>query len=268
MINVMVNGLPGNMASEAARHIDSDDDFNLLSLALTGPGMPRACKIGETKIDLVRPGECRKLMFSLDPFITVDYTSPDSANANCDFYCENDLPFVMGTTGGDRDALEQRVRDSNTVAVIAPNMGKQIVVFQAMMQYAAENFPNAFKGYSLDITESHQKRKEDTSGTAKAMIKYFNQLGIPFNKDQINMIREPVVQLEMGIPEEYLGGHGWHTYTLRDETGNILFQHTHNVNGRGIYGAGTLDPVRFVDRKKRAGEKGKVYSMIDVLSEG
>ena len=32
MINVMVNGLPGNMASEAARHIDSDDDFNLLEL--------------------------------------------------------------------------------------------------------------------------------------------------------------------------------------------------------------------------------------------
>ena len=37
------------------------------------------------------------------------------------------LPFVMGTTGGDRAALMEVTRDSGTYAVIAPNMCKQIV---------------------------------------------------------------------------------------------------------------------------------------------
>ena len=39
----------------------------------------------------------------------------------------------------------------------------------------------------------------------------------------------------------------------------------HNVNGRDIYGLGALDGVTFLQRKREAGEKGKVYSMIDVL---
>jgi 4-hydroxy-tetrahydrodipicolinate reductase len=124
----------------------------------------------------------------------------------------------------------------------------------------------------LDIVESHQKGKADTSGTAKAMVEkldgspgYFNQLGIPFRKDQIRMIREPEEQLRLGVPEDALTGHGWHTYTLHSEDGTVLFQFTHNVNGRDVYAKGTLDAIRYLQKKIDAGEKGKVYSMIDVL---
>ena len=86
----------------------------------------------------------------------------------------------MGTTGGDRTRLLSTVTESDISAVIAPNMAKQIVGFQAMMEYAASNFPDIFKGYSLHIKESHQKGKADTSGTAVAMVKYFNGMGTPF----------------------------------------------------------------------------------------
>jgi len=37
------------------------------------------------------------------------------------------------------------------------------------------------------------------------------------------------------------------------------------VNGRDVYAAGTLDALRYLQRKVEAGERGKVYSMIDVL---
>jgi len=141
-------------------------------------------------------------------------------------------------------------------------MAKQIVAFQAMMEFAAKNFPNAFRGYSLEILESHQKGKADTSGTAKAMVDYFNLLGIPFSKDQIVMIREPEKQLTMGIPEEALKGHGWHTYTLRSSDGSILFQFTHNVNGRDIYALGTLDAINFLANNY---VPATVFSMMDVL---
>lgn len=62
--------------------------------------------------------------------IVVDYTLPSAVNENATFYCENSLPFVMGTTGGDREKLIADVAASGNYAVIAPNMGKQIVAFQ------------------------------------------------------------------------------------------------------------------------------------------
>ncbi len=252
----------------------------------------------------------------------MDFTHPDAVNDNADFYCRHGLPFVMGTTGGDRQALEQRVKESEVCAVIAPNMAKPIVAFQAFMKDFAAAHVDGMKGYQVRIRESHQQGKVDTSGTAKAMVEYLNQMGIAFEKDQIEMIRDPETQLELGVPEDHLGGHGWHTYDLlaSEERGGSLVDFsgalenfldwnkafkgydkkdslrnevvywirrqspdgtvefiadaalpvtigiTHNINGRSIYVDGTLDAVKFLDGRMKAGEKGKVYSMIDVLN--
>jgi len=152
--------------------------------------------------------------------------------------------------------------------VIAPNMAKQIVGFQAMMEYAANNFSDLFKGYTLDITESHQKGKADTSGTAKAMVGYFNKLGLKFNADDIQMIRDPEIQEhELKIPKEHITGHGWHTYTLKAENGSAMFEFKHNINGRDIYADGTFDAVMFLAKKlEESGNPEKLYTMIDVLN--
>jgi 4-hydroxy-tetrahydrodipicolinate reductase len=172
----------------------------------------------------------------------------------------------MGTTGGDRKKLEETVVSSSIAAVIAPNMAKQIVGFQAMMEYAAKTFPGLFLGYSLEIRESHQTGKADTSGTAKAMVGYFNELGVPFSEDQITKVRDPEIQkARWGIPEEHLAGHGWHTYTLVSEDRTVRFEFTHNVNGRLVYTLGTLDALLFLAEKVKAGVGGKVFTMIDVL---
>jgi 4-hydroxy-tetrahydrodipicolinate reductase len=151
-------------------------------------------------------------------------------------------------------------------AVIAPNMAKQIVGFQAMLEYAAENFPGLFDGYTLQVRESHQKGKADTSGTARAVVRCFNALGIRFPESEIRMERDPETQQkEWGIPEEYLGGHGWHTYTLLSEDGTVKFAFTHNVNGRDVYARGTLDAVSYLSRKTAEGVRARVFTMIDVL---
>ncbi len=270
-INVMVNGLPGKVATKVAEHIAGDSGLKLLPYALTGPEiLDKTTHIGSTTIELIHPDKRQELIDSVkqteEDFVCVDFTHPNAVNDNASFYCKNNIAFVMGTTGGDRDQLANTIKASRTAAVIAPNMAKQIVAFQAMMEYAAKTFPGMFNGYSLEVKESHQKGKADTSGTAKAMIEYFNKLGTPFSKDQIIMERDPEVQrTKWGIPDAYLSGHGWHTYTLRSEDGTVFFQFTHNVNGRDIYASGTIDAIRYLTKQLKHGATGRVFTMIDVL---
>jgi len=78
--------------------------------------------------------------------------------------------------------------------------------------------------------------------------------------------REPNEQVELlGVPESYLTGHGWHTYALTSADKTVHIEITHNVNGRDIYAQGTIDSIFFLTEKIKNGERGKVYSMIDVL---
>ncbi|MBN1932143.1 MAG: dihydrodipicolinate reductase [Desulfobacterales bacterium] len=270
-IKIMINGLPGNMAASVVKNAIEDDRFELIHQSLTGPEITETeCIINSVVIHLIQPKYRKEAFIALKKkegfFISVDYTHPSAVNGNAEFYCKHGIPFVMGTTGGNRKIIEDTVVSSSIPAVIAPNMAKQIVGFQAMMEWGAKNLPNLFAGYSLEIKESHQKDKADTSGTARAMINYFNQLGIPFSEADIIKERDPIKQKKQwGIPEAYLKGHAWHTYTLLSEDGTVKFEFLHNVNGRDIYAKGTLDAVSFLFEKVKKGVKGKVYSMIDVL---
>jgi 4-hydroxy-tetrahydrodipicolinate reductase len=267
----MINGLPGNVAAIIAGHALRDPRVTLLPHSLTGPEIQTdQHTIAGTVIELIQPADRNKKMDALvkthGDFISVDFTHPSAVNDNAEFYCKRGLPFVMGTTGGDREKLIQTVLDSGICAVIAPNMAKQIVGFQAMMEYAANTFPGIFHGYTLTVKESHQAGKADTSGTAKAMVSCFNRMGVDFSPDAIAMERDPAVQREQwGIPDAYLSGHGWHTYRLNSPDNTVVFEFQHNVNGRDIYAEGTMDAVCYLDRKLKKGERGRVFTMIDVL---
>jgi 4-hydroxy-tetrahydrodipicolinate reductase len=272
-LKVMVNGLPGNVTRMLARHVIQADDLRLVPYSLTGPEIEDdRVAIEQQAVELIRPAQRAERIGAIKAawgdFISVDFTHPSAVNANAAFYCGQGLPFVMGTTGGDREALRQTVLQSAIAAVIAPNMAKQIVGLQAMMAYAAETFPGLFEGYRMEVKESHQQGKADTSGTARAMVRYFNAMGIDFTDNQIHKERDPQIQHRVwGIPEANLGGHGWHTYTLVSADQTTKFEFTHNINGREIYAEGTLDAVRFLDRKLSQGSRGQVFSMIDVLRQ-
>ncbi|KAG8479665.1 hypothetical protein CXB51_029454 [Gossypium anomalum] len=189
----------------------------------------------------------------------------------------------MGTTGGDRDRLYKTVEESRVYAVISPQMGKQVVAFLAAMEIMAEQFPGAFSGYSLQVMKSHQAGKLDTSGTAKAIISCFQKLGVSFDMDPIQMIRDPKQQIEMvGVPEEHLSGHAFHLYHLTSPDQTILFAadrytrsellmlyfsllrrvgrvalRDHNVDYNKCHGE---------TRVKSKADK-RIYNMIDVLQE-
>ena len=67
----------------------------------------------------------------------------------------------------------------------APCVAAQVVAFQAMVEILAQNFPGAFAGYTLEVTESHQRTKADTSGTAKAVVGSFAKLGTPLREARL-----------------------------------------------------------------------------------
>jgi len=245
---------------------------------MTGPNMPGDCVVKEgdksVTVRLIGPAGDQKAALAeakkqFETLIVIDFTHPTAVNPNAEIYTALKVPYVMGTTGGDREKLMKSTQDSGTYALIAPNMCKQIVAFQAIMEKMASEFPGAFGGYDLDIVESHQSTKADTSGTAKAMVGSFNSMGVkPFGVDEIKKIRVPEKQKEFGVPESALDGHAWHTYTLNSDDGSVQFQFKHNVCGRRTYAEGVVDGVLFLAEKIKAGSEKKLFNMIDVLGEG
>ncbi len=273
-IPIMINGLPGNVSRIMAAAGMKDDRFIVMPYSLTGADITDTTTLVDNQnFSLLKPDTrdeiVKELLAKYPAFIAVDYTHPSAVNGNAIFYTQHKIPFVMGTTGGDREKLEETVQKGNSAAVIAPNMAKQIVGLQAMMDYAAKTFPGLFTGYSLEVKESHQQGKADTSGTAKAMVGYFNELGADFKMEEIQQIRDPKVQENQWlIPKEHLSGHGWHTYTLTAADGSSLFEIKHNINGRDIYVSGTFDAVVYLSKKMQLKENTKqLFTMIDVLNQ-
>jgi Dihydrodipicolinate reductase, C-terminus len=78
--------------------------------------------------------------------------------------------------------FQHRTKDDEPEAVGWGGGLPQVVAFQAMMEVMGQQFPGAFSGYKLEVTESHQRTKVDTSGTAKDVIRSFNRLGVPFEE--------------------------------------------------------------------------------------
>lgn len=272
----MVNGVPGQMAAATAQQV-VQSGLILAEEALTGPNVtPHTFTAANTTVTLSPPSDhiaCLQRMRDRYPrLVIVDYTHPSAANPNVKNYVHHGLSFVIGTTGGDSSAMRSAVENSDGVyAVIAPNMGKQIVAFQAMMDMMAREFPRAFSGYTLSVKESHQSTKADTSGTARSVVSSLARLGLDdFHVDDIERVRDPERSVhEMHVPEEFVAaGHAFHTYHLTSPDGSVQFEFQHNVCGRGVYAAGTVDAVKFLDAQRKLGGEKKVFDMIDILRSG
>jgi 4-hydroxy-tetrahydrodipicolinate reductase len=283
---VMVNGMPGPMATAAAEAC-LRKGLKLAPFAMTGPGLdPMTISVLDlvtntgqsvrlipsdetTEIQALLCG-LRTTMNEQDLLLAIDYTHPSAVNSNAEFYVKNNIPFVMGTTGGNRTALMETTQSH--FCVIAPNMGKQIVAMQAALEQLANDFPGAFGGYTLQVVESHQVTKADTSGTAKAVIDSLCKLSADtnFTYQDIQMIRNEQDSLNFGVPADALKGHAFHTYTLTSPDQSVQFQLQHNVAGRTVYAEGTADAAKFLATtiRKNNPNAARVYTMIDVLREG
>lgn len=270
---VMVNDCSGKMGHAVAEAV-VEAGLTLVPFAFTGSTEGGTVACGGIAVQCITPDQnwdekIEELKGQYPGMIVVDYTIPTAVNSNAAFYAKHGVPFVMGTTGGDREALVSATEESQVHAVIAPQMGKQVVAFQAAMELMAKEFPGAFAGYKLQVVESHQSSKVDTSGTAKALVESFNKLGANFDVKDIEKVRAPSESVSrMGVPDEHLLGHAYHTYHLTSPDGLVNFEFQHNVCSRSIYAQGTVDAVVFLASKIKEGSTKYVHNMIDVLREG
>ncbi|GBF87779.1 4-hydroxy-tetrahydrodipicolinate reductase,chloroplastic [Raphidocelis subcapitata] len=272
---VMINSCTGRMGHAAAEAMVRAG-LQLVPFTLTGYSAGVAVSnigVSGVPVELVGKERRQEAMDRVKErypgLIVVDYTLPNCVNDNAEFYARNGVPFVMGTTGGDREKVVDAAQAAGVYAVVAPQMGKQVVAFQAMMDMMADSFPGVFSGYKLRAVESHRRGKPDVSGTAKAVVGSLKRMGVAEFKDSdIVKVRDREGQLRMAVPEEHLDGHAFHTYTLTSPDGSVEFVFKHNVVERTIYAEGTVDAVLFLAKKRTEGAKQRVYSMVDVLLEG
>lgn len=274
-------GLPGALCTEAAKAF-LRGQVEIAPVGLTGPRCTPECQVTEgarsIQIRLVGPREAGAQRRALeearkeygDRLVVVDCTHPDSVNDNIQLYASVGCSAVVATTCVDADLAKRVVEESPGVyLLVAPNTNKQVAAVQATFERMAADFPGAFSGYTLQITESHQKTKADTSGTAVAMVGSFRQLGLDFKAEDIEKLRDEESQLRFGVPKAVLDGHAFHTYTIRSADGDMEIQLKHNASGRRTYGDGFVDAVLFLTAKKAAAGQGRrLFNMIDVLEAG
>lgn len=286
---IILSGLPGKMITLIADSIPIGENSQYIfpKFALTGPNQLFSfCSARGFEFLLVPPKDHELYLnsFSSEDVVAIDFSQPDAVNRNAELYCKHKIPFIMGTTGGDRKKLEQTVIDSGNIAVIAPNMAYPVVLMQAMLEWASEEFPGALKDFDQHIVESHQSAKKDVSGTALNISRnYLDKIAKPLNLPEnlkvedieklgiknVESIRSVADQISIfGLPPEHWHGHGLHTYNLSNADGTVELKFTHNIYGRMPYVEGTLKALDFLERKifgSGAVELGKVYSMLDVM---
>ena len=144
-IKVGVLGAQGRMGATVCEAVSASQDCELVA----------ALDVNDDLMELVSKGA----------EVVVDFTTPNSVEANLKFLAENNIHAVVGTTGFDADklaAVEKQFAASKTNVVIAPNFGLAAVL---MMQFAAQAAPHFD---SVEIIELHHPRKADApSGTAR-----------------------------------------------------------------------------------------------------
>ena len=133
----------------------------------------------------------------------IDFTTPESAEANVRACLEQDVPCIVGTSGFPLDALGEEARERGLVLFHAPNFALGAMLMMRLAEEAAQYLPDA------EIVELHNEAKRDApSGTAKATAA---RLGgdVP-----IHSVRLPGL---VAHQEVLLGGTG-ETLTIRHDT--------------------------------------------------
>lgn len=263
-IPVMVNGLPGNMATVAAEAIINNENTFIVPYSFTGEKHKgQRASVRQTEIFLIAPDEMdvfARIKNAFPGMIIMDFTAPNAAEKNAMTYIANGIPFVMGTTGWNTEKVAKAIELGSIPAVIAPNLAFEITAIMEAFKFVSENFPGLMSSYSLNVVESHQEAKEDVSATAIAAVKILEPFG--YKRKLVISVRDKKMQAEMGIPEKNLSGHAYHTYVfLGEENAEIMI--THNIRGRGPYAEGAVKAAIFLSGKKGI---GRVFSVIDVMA--
>ena len=119
--------------------------------------------------------------------------------------------------------------------ISCPNANLLILRFMGMIA----DWGKAFRGYDIQVIESHQQTKTSPPGTALELAQALGVLA-----DDVVSVRTPQTQLELGIPEQHLARHAFHRLMISDGCGSITLET--KVLGAAPYAGGLSQIVALV----------------------
>ncbi len=267
---VLLAGLPGDMATMIKDEIEASSDFELVNgggntkVALTGEYLkkyPISAKFlidytNEKNIVLYQPEDHEEIIGRLkedhkDNLYAINFATAEGYETNF-LFTKFKIPFISGVTGAPKKMesdLVTTVKESGTWAVIDKNMSPSLVIVGEMLRYAAETFPGALEGFSGYGIDSHQlTKKDDISGTLVKWGGLIKKLGVNFKPAKGDRTAKY--------------GHGDHFIRIASEDGNVKVTIQTEVLGRETYAQGTIrQALPFLVK----GKKGNVYTTSDAL---
>ncbi len=191
--------------------------------------------------------------YSLETFgkpIAIHFGSGKQLQALIDSCWGWKIPLIQGST-----KLEKEFDIHGEMIVVnAPNLSIPMIRFlNAFPAFAFAIKPKM----AVNIIESHQLGKKDTSGTARLVA---NTLGI--EEWTIKPVRDVGVQRLLGVPEEHLNGHAYHDFIFRDSSVEIKV--STKIHGRKTYAEGALAVAEAITSANPPLAHG-VYELKDIM---
>lgn len=274
-IQVLVAGFPGDMSTRVFNLLGSDINAEFSRASMPNRTTPVLCGhehkgqpiddfmrnmySKEDGIIMIKPDEIDENLKTLKTQIPrkiygINFADASGYDVNFKFV-EHGIPFISGVTGASHEQESELVKavvKSDICAVIDKNMSPALVVFGAMLKYAAETFPGALKGYTGFGIDEHQVAKKDgISGTLLKWTPYLEKLGIDF------------VPLKGSRKGDY--GHADHIMRVSSPSGDVRLNWMTEVLGRDTYARGTVEKALPFLRDVMENHSGGVYDMETVL---
>ncbi|WP_109039235.1 dihydrodipicolinate reductase C-terminal domain-containing protein [Azospira sp. I13] len=182
--------------------------------------------------------------------IVVHAGSGRELEAVADFCRATASPLIELSTGS---ALEREAPEFPVV--LCPNTNILMLKFMAMLEASG----HLFRGYQVELLESHQASKSSVPGTAVAMAA---SLGLA--PGAIRSVRDPLVQQgELGIATADLPRHAFHR--IRIDDGVCQVQLETRVQGDTPYAAGVS---RIVEAVAGHALENRLYPVMELVQAG
>jgi 4-hydroxy-tetrahydrodipicolinate reductase len=178
--------------------------------------------------------------------VAIDFSKGDAVRSNVPALAKRGINIVLGTTGWQQHeaALRAAVAEAGVGVVAAPNFATGVVLFEAIVRFAAQRFASQPEFHAWLHEAHHGAKKDAPSGTA-LLLKRAIEAGGYARQVDVSVTRAGFIP-------------GTHTIGFDAPSDSITL--THAARDRGAFARGALTAARWVQ-----GKRGW-FDMQDVLS--
>jgi 4-hydroxy-tetrahydrodipicolinate reductase len=256
-VPVIIMGANGRMGATLTRMAKSDPGLILAGLVERTERQKGLEIFGCPVVDDVQKA------LDVPGAVVVDFTAPAVTLATAAKAAERSVPVVVGTTGLNRDEVEELRRLAGKTPVFwAPNMS---VGVNALLRCLPELVRILGDDYDLEVMEIHHKHKKDApSGTALKLAECLAQAR-ERELDEIGTFsRHGIIgerpQGEIGV-QTLRGGDVVGDHTVYCLGPGERIEITHRAHSRETFASGALRAAKWIGSQ----QPGPLYTMADML---